>query len=199
MIGALPESLIINENEYPIRSDYRNVLDIFEMFSDVDIEPSDRYMIAIYMMYEDFASAEDVEKAAANGFDVEEAYRQLLWFISCGKPKDKGKKIERPVYDWNKDEQMIFSAVNKAAGKEVRSALYMHWWTFMGYFNEIGEGLFSYITSIRNKINNNKKLDKDEYEFCKKNKDLIEIKPPKTAEEQQQENEYQALLDEVLG
>ena len=199
MIGALPESLIINENEYPIRSDYRNVLDIFEMFSDVDIESSDRYMIAIYMMYEDFASAEDVEKAAANGFDVEEAYRQLLWFISCGKPKDKGKKIERPVYDWSKDEQMIFSSVNKAAGKEVRSALYMHWWTFMGYFNEIGEGLFSYITSIRNKIKNNKKLDKDEYEFCKKNKDLIEIKPPKTAEEQQQENEYQALLDEVLG
>ncbi len=199
MIGALPESLIINDNEYPIRSDYRNILDIFEMFSDVDIELSDRYMIAIYMMYEDFASVEDVEKAAANGFDVEEAYRQLLWFISCGKSKDKGKKIERPVYDWSKDEQIIFSSVNKVAGKEVRSALYMHWWTFMGYFNEIGEGLFSYITSIRNKINNNKKLDKDEYDFFKKNKDLIEIKPPKTAEEQQQENEYQTLLDEVLG
>ena len=55
------------------------------------------------------------------------------------------------------DEAIIFPANNKAAGCEVRAVLYLHWWTFLGYFGEIVEGLFSTIMSIRHKRAEGKK------------------------------------------
>lgn len=197
MIGALPEHLTVGDTNYPIRSDYRNVLQVFEAFNDPELEPAEKWIVAIYLLFEDFSCADDVLEAIESGFPIEEAVKQINWFISAGKAQ--GKEIELPVYDWAQDEQMIFSAVNKVAGKETRELEYLHWWTFLGYFNEVGEGTFSFIVGIRNKLNKGKKLEKHEKEFLSHNKELVKLEKPKSKEEQEQEDEYQALLNEVLG
>lgn len=192
MLGSLPETLTVNGIDYPIRTDYRNVLQIFEAFNDPELEAGEKGMVAIYILFSDFNCADDVEEAAKNGFDVNEAAEQIIWFIHCGTDNKNG--TEKPTYDWEKDEQMIFSAVNKVANKEVRELEYMHWWTFLGYFNEIGEGIFSYIVHIRDKRNKHKKLDKSEWDFYKKNKDMINLTPRKTKEQLEED----ALWDEIL-
>lgn len=197
MIGQLPESVIIGEKEYPIRSDYRNVLDIFEAFSDPELEMEEKWIVAIYLLIEDFSCADDVFEAVQNGFDLETAQKQILWFISAGRPERKS--TEEPTYSWKQDEQMIFSDVNKVAGREVRDPEFLHWWTFLGYFNNIGEGTFSYIVGIRDKLNRGKKLEKHEKEFLTRNKELVKLEKPKSREEQEQEDAYQDLLSEVLG
>ncbi len=46
------------------------------------------------------------------------------------------------VMDWEQDEPILFPAINQVAGCEVRSVPYIHWWTFVGYFMEIREGIF---------------------------------------------------------
>lgn len=197
MIGGLPEALIVCGEEYSIRTDYRNVLQVFEAFQDPELQPEEKWIVAIYLLFEDFSCANDVLQAAQEGFDVVETQKQILWFISAGQPEKQ--IVELPVYNWSQDEQMIFSAVNKVAGKETRELDYLHWWTFLGYFNEVGEGIFSFVVGIRHKLNHKKKLEKHEKEFLAKNKELVKLEKPKTKEEQKQEDAYQALLDEVLG
>lgn len=197
MIGALPEALTVGGEEYGIRSDYRNVLQVFEAFQDPELQPEEKWVVAIFLLFEDFSCADDVMAAAEDGFDVGEASQQIIWFIRAGAPD--GDKEEFPVYSWTQDEQMIFSAVNKVAGVETRALPYLHWWTFLGYFNEIGEGNFSFIVGIRNKLNRGKKLEKHEKEFLVRNKGIVKLEKPRTKEEQEQEDEYQSLLDEVLG
>lgn len=197
MIGYLPEALTVSGTSYPIRSDYRNVLDVFEAFQDPDMNEWEKWTVAVYMLFEDFHTDDDVEDAIRNGFDIVEAQRQISWFISAGQPEKQ--ILEKPVYDWQKDEQMIFSAVNKVAGRETRELEYLHWWTFLGYFNEIGEGNFSFIVGIRDKLNKGKKLEKHEKEYLAKNKELVKLTPPKTKEELEDEAKYKALLEEVLG
>ncbi|MDE5967042.1 MAG: bacteriophage Gp15 family protein [Lachnospiraceae bacterium] len=197
MIGALPEHLTVGDTDYPIRSDYRNVLQVFEAFNDPELEPAEKWIVAIYLLFEHFSCADDVLEAIENEFSIEEAMKQINWFISAGKVP--GKEMELPVYDWAQDEQMIFSAVNKVAGKETRELEYLHWWTFLGYFNEVGEGTFSFIVGIRNKMNKGKKLEKHEKEFLSHNKELVKLEKPKSKEEQEEEDAYNALLDEVLG
>ena len=199
MIGALPETLIVCDKSYPIRSDYRNVLQAFEAFNDPELENSEKWIVAIYLLFAEFTCAEDVETAVEGGFDVEEAIKQILWFISGGKEEKKDDRKELPTYDWAQDEQIIFSAVNNVAKKEVREVEYMHWWTFLGYFNEVGEGTFSYIVGIRNKLNKGKKLEKHEKEFLNRNKDIVLIKKKLSKEEQDKEDEFQELLDDVIG
>lgn len=197
MIGALPEHLTVGDKDYFIRSDYRNVLQVFEAFNDPELELTEKWIVTIYLLFEDFSCADDVLEASENGFFIEEAIKQINWFISAG--KTPSKENELPVYDWAQDEQMIFSAVNKVAGKETRELEYLHWWTFLGYFNEVGEGTFSFVVGIRNKLNKKKKLEKHEKEFLSHNKELVKLEKPKSKEEQEQEDEYQALLNEVLG
>lgn len=196
MIGELPEYLMIEAVDYPIRSDYRNVLQVFEAFQDPELSQEEKWIVAIYLMFEDFLCADDVFEAVENGFDIEEAAKQIVWFISAG--KEPGESKELPTYDWLQDEQMIFSAVNKVAGKETRAEDYIHWWTFLGCFNEIGEGDFSFVVGIRNKLNHGKKLEKYEREYLSKHKDVVRIRKRLTEEEKKEEDEYQALLDEVL-
>lgn len=197
MIGALPEALTVGGEEYPIKTDYRNVLQVFEAFQDPELQPEEKWIVAIYLLFEGFSCDDDVLEAAQNGFDLEEAMKQISWFISAGQPEKQ--VLQQPTYNWTQDEQIIFSAVNKVAGRETRELEYLHWWTFLGYFNEVGEGTFSFIVGIRHKLNKGKKLEKHEKEFLSHNKELVLMKKPLTKEEQEQEDAYKSLLDEVLG
>ena len=197
MIGALPEVLTVDGEDYPIRTDYRNVLQVFEVFQDLELQPEEKWIVTIYLLFEEFFCADDVLQATQDGFNIGDAQKQILWFISAGQTEKN--IVELPVYNWEQDEQMIFSAVNKVAGRETRELEYLHWWTFLGYFNEVGEGTFSFIVGIRNKLNKGKKLEKHEKEFLSHNKELVKLEKPKTREEQEQEDAYNALLDEVLG
>lgn len=197
MIGRLPETLEVDGVDYPIRSDYRNVLNVFEAFEDPELTQDEKWQVAIFNIFADFSCSDDVEEAAIDGFNVNEAAEQITWFISAGQPEKQ--VLEKPTYNWKQDEQIIFSAVNKVSGKETRELEYLHWWTFLGYFNEVGEGTFSFIVGIRHKLNHGKKLEKHEKEFLAKNKELVKLEKPKTREEQEQEDAYNALLDEVLG
>lgn len=196
MIGALPEYLTVGDTDYTIRSDYRNVLQVFEAFNDPELQDMEKWIVATFLMFDGFCCADDVLEAVENGFDMKEAVKKISWFISAGQPEKK--VFEKPTYNWTQDEQMIFSAVNKVAGKETRELEYLHWWTFLGYFWEIGEGNFSYIVGIRNKLNNHKKLEKHEQEFLNKNKEIVTLVPPKTAEQLAEEAERKAIISEVF-
>ena len=90
-------------------------------------------------------------------------------FFNCGRSQSIGKKMNHKLIDWEQDSQIICSAINKVANKEVRAEPYIHWWTFMGYYSAVGESLLSTIVSIRDKIVRGKKLEKHERIFRQEN------------------------------
>ena len=47
MIGALPETLTVGGEEYPIRTDYRNVLQVFEAFQDPELTQEEKWIVVI--------------------------------------------------------------------------------------------------------------------------------------------------------
>ncbi|MCI8986891.1 MAG: hypothetical protein HFI60_13280 [Lachnospiraceae bacterium] len=197
MIGGLPETLTVGGREYPIRTDYRDVLQVLEAFSDEELEHIEKWIVAVYLLFEDFSCADDVLEAVEDGFDLGEAVEQISWFLSVGKLEEKDR--DAPLYDWKQDEQMIFAAVNKVAGREVREADYMHWWTISGYVNSVDKDDFwTFVISIRDKLNKKKKLEKNEREFLNKNRELVILEKRKTREEQELKMRYKALLNRML-
>ena len=197
MIGGLPETLTVGGREYPIRTDYRDVLQVLEAFSDEELEHIEKWIVAVYLLFEDFSCADDVLEAVEDGFDLGEAVEQISWFLSVGKLEEKDR--DAPLYDWKQDEQMIFAAVNKVAGREVREADYMHWWTLSGYVNGVDKDDFwTFVVGIRDKLNKKKKLEKNEREFLNKNRELVILEKRKTREEQELKMRYKALLNRML-
>lgn len=180
MIGILPKTLEVAGKEYPIRTDFRTILVIFQALNDPELEEADKAIVILQSLYEEIPE------------DLQTALDKAAWFMDGG--KELSEKSEKPVMDWEQDEQMIFSAVNKVAGYETRTAEYLHWWTFLGFFNEIGEGLFSTVTNIRRKKNRGRKLDKTEREFCQRNKELVTLKKRLSREEQEELNAVNQLL-----
>lgn len=189
MIGRLPKELNVNGTDRAIRSDFRVALLIFQAYNDPELSDQEKAQAMMECLYEDYDNL--------SREDYQEAYDQAIWFLDGGgieEEKDSNHQKARKVMDWEQDERIIFSAVNKVAGHETRAVEYMHWWTFLGYFNEIGEGLLSTVINIRQKKNKGKKLEKYEQEFYRENRSLIDIKVKLTAEEQAEKEYYEKLL-----
>lgn len=183
MLGILPEELTINGKEYPINTDYRIALIIMEACGDENLTEYDKALIIIENLYE---HPEEIE-------DYEEALKQAGWYLDGGRVYQNNSSSKQ-IISWTQDEPYIFSAVNKVAGREIRADEHMHWWTFLGLFQEIGEGTLSTIINIRNKLNKGKKLDKVEEEYYKENREMIVIHRQKTEEEKEKENELEKKL-----
>jgi len=58
--------------------------------------------------------------------NVNEAIEKAIWFLNCGDTMQDDTPSKKPLFNWQQDEQMIFSAVNNVAGREVRTDKYMH-------------------------------------------------------------------------
>ena len=187
MIGRLPKSLNVNGIDRAIRSDFRVALLIFQAFNDQELSEQEKAWVMLDCLYVDL---ENIPPE-----DYQSAHDQAVWFLDGGIQEGETKyRASKKVLDWEQDEQIIFSAVNKVAGKETRAVDYMHWWTFLGYFNEIGEGLLSTVINIRQKKNKGKRLEKHEQEFYRENKTLIDIKTRLTPEEQAEKEYFEKLL-----
>jgi Bacteriophage Gp15 protein len=173
MIARLQDYIMLENKKWMIRTDYRVVLDCFEAFNDIELSDIEKWIVCLKNMI--------VEYDTLPLHLYESAMTEINHFIAID--FDESQKIQKPLLNWEQDEQMIFSAINTVAKMEVRAVEYMHWWTFLGYFNNIGECLFSTVIHIRSKKSKGKKLEKYEQEFYKENKNIIDIQRSKQMQE----------------
>ena len=190
MIGLLPQTLKVCNKDYAIRSDFRDILRIIMAYNDKDLSDQEKVFVCLRRIYKDLDSMpKDKDTYAA-------AIKAATEFIECrlsdGKPSPK-------VVNWEKDEQLIFPAINKVAGMEVRAVPFMHWWTFLGYFQAIDrEDLWGVVLTIRQKKAMHKKLEKHEQEFFTANRDLcsVDFANERQSPEDQMRAIYESLLKE---
>lgn len=124
----LPTRLEVGGKAYPIHSDYRDILDILHRLNDASEPEFIRWRVALALFYEG-----DLPRS-----DYPEAMQKLADFLNCGQTLPRSPAP--PLLDWEQDAPLIAADINKAAGCEVRALPYLHWWTFMAWFNSIGDG-----------------------------------------------------------
>lgn len=184
MLGQLPTKLDIGGVSCDINPDFRNVLQIIDALNDTALSDGEKTFILLRRLYPRFDMLPRDRYA--------DAVQAAFSFIECGKSGDKKKRAPK-VVDWGKDEQLIFAAVNKVAGREVRTEPFLHWWTFLGYYQSVDrEDLFSFVISIRQKKARCKKLEKYETEFYNANREMCDIAP--VVDRKKEAEDYMAAL-----
>ena len=160
----LPKEIEIGGVVYPItkEGDYRLILDIITALNDDGLSADERVYVCLMMFYGEITH------------NPQEAANKILWFIACGKEEKHDNKP--PIMSWEQDLPLLIAPINRVAGMEIRSADYIHWWTFVSWYMEIGECAFSNITSIRQKRQKGIKLEKWEQEFFRENADKVLLK-----------------------
>ena len=169
----LPIDVTIDGKIYPInqKGDYEVILDIIEVLNDKELTEKERAWVVLNIFY-DFNLPDDLN----------EAIKQMYNFINCGETEE-AKPNKKRLMDWTKDFPLIVSPVNRVIGYDIRSVDYLHWWTFMSAYMEIGECTFQTVVGIRNKKQKNKKLDKWEEDFYNENRAKIDLGADFTKEE----------------
>lgn len=147
------------------RGDFRMVLDCFNAMNDIEMSKKERMLTSLIIFYDGMEDVSDLDRLP----DLEEAANKMIKFFNCGEDESPGTKVNQKLIDWDKDSQLICSAVNNVAHTEIRELSYLHWWTFMGYYLSVGESSLSTVVGIRNKIAKGKKLEKYEKEFKNNN------------------------------
>jgi len=183
MIFDLPTALDFGGASWDIDPDFRQVLRILEAMEDPDLTDGEKATICLINLYVD---ADQIPPELAQA-----AFDAAIKFIDHG--AGDGKPGPRTM-DWTQDAPLIFPAVNRAAGFEVRSVDYMHWWTFLGFFMEIKDTVYSTVLSLRGKKARHKKLEKSEQEFWNENIGICRIRERLTEEEKAEKERLKALL-----
>lgn len=172
----LPKSLEVNGREYVIRSDFRAALDVLLAMTDPEItDGADRALTMLQILYEDF---DEIPPE-----DWQEAAEKAVWFLNGG---DEERGVKGPkLVDWRQDLRLLFPPINRVLGVETRGVEYLHWFTFIGAYYEIGDCLFAQVVRIRDMKARGRKLDKQDREFYRSNRDLIDIRETATDAEKE--------------
>ena len=185
MLGHLPTTVEVDGVGYAVNTDYRNILRIFTAFHSEELSEEEKALVCMMRLYKNF---NDIPQT-----DYKAAYEAAFSFIECNAREDKPSPR---VVNWEKDEHMIFPAINKVAGCEVRALPYLHWWTFLGHFQSVDhESLWGFVLSIRQKKAKGKKLEKHEQEFFRSNGALVLVEDRAIA--QTAEDTLKAMFDSL--
>jgi hypothetical protein len=164
---GLPKTVEVGGEELEIRSDYRAILDILVALADPDLDNQDRAEVLLTIFYT------EPERIPLDS--VNEAVDRCLWFINCGQDEEKNKRSPR-LMDWEQDFFYIAGPVSRVVGQDVRGLDYLHWWSFMSAYQEIGDCTFAHIVRIRSLKAKGKRLDKADQEFYRENRNMIKLK-----------------------
>ena len=107
---GLPTSVTIGGHNFPVRYDFRVIMDIFEAINDPDMDDQERVIAVLTMFYPDYKNLPDCE----------EAVKKLFWFINGGEEaadRRRGPKL----MDWQQDYRLIIAPINPVLGQETRS------------------------------------------------------------------------------
>ena len=179
----LPTETVIGASAYTIHTDYRDIIEIFSYFSNPDLPEFIRWQIALALFYEQPVPVQDQDQAM----------EYLSWFINGGSMPSA--KAGPKLLDWQQDAAIIVADVNKVAGQEIRALPFVHWWTFLSWFNAVGEGQLSTVVAIRDKLARGKKLEDWEKEYYREHKQKVDIQ----RQHSEQEIRERQHLEDLLG
>ena len=187
---TIPTTIEIDDTTFHIRcdGDYRMVLDCFSCMNDETLTDQEKILGCLIIFYEEINDIEDIMMLDKDL--TERLIKEMYKFFECGENPMHNTNFK--ALDWDTDSQLICSAVNKVAHQEVRALEYMHWWTFLGYFSEVGESVLSTVVSIRSKIKKGKKLEKYEKDFKAQNPHYF-IWDSRTAEQKKDDEDILSL------
>ena len=162
LTDTLPESVVIGDKDFAIRTDFRVCLKTIMAFEDPDLTPQEKTSILLSNLYPEIPS------------DVETAIQQANLFLNGGKVSEEESEPSPRVYSFSKDANFIFAAFRQTHGIDLQKET-LHWWEFLSLFMDLGsETTFCQLVSLRKRIKTGK-ASKEERQAAREMGDLIEV------------------------
>lgn len=141
LIDSLPTSLVIDEVEYKINSDFKACIRIMSAFDDPELAWAEKTII----MYENLYIDKPV--------DFEQAILQGTIFLNMGKEVEESEISLPKYYAFEHDANLIYSAFYQTHSIDLQTTS-LHWWKFMALFMDLGSDTgFCSMVNLRKRLN----------------------------------------------
>lgn len=178
----LPRQAVLGQQVFDLNTDFRDILQIIGYLNDPGLPDFIRWQVALGLFY-----VQSVPQSLARP-----AMDYLCRFLEGGTPHAAAPGPR--LMDWNHDADAIISDINRLRGGELRSREPVHWWTFLSYFQAIGQGQLSQRVALRQKLRRGERLEGWEKEFYRTQKQALTLPEVETAEQMAEKARLLALL-----
>lgn len=144
MFNVMLDRLPTEYKGYPINSDFRIGIQMFQALNDVELSDMEKVYKACELLFdidgvEEFPSMETMQEG-------------IQWFLSDWYTDNpvKNSREEKKDMDYDVDQWRIFSAFLTQFGINLNT-VDMHFWVFMGLLSTLNECAFTRIVDIRTK------------------------------------------------
>jgi hypothetical protein len=127
--------------------------------------------------------------------DVQAALEMGMKFLDGGKvgeDEDSGPRL----FSFEKDANLIFAAFRQTHGIDLQNIEYLHWWSFLALFMDLGaDTAFCNLVGLRKRVKSGK-ATKEERETAREMGDMFDVPEidTRTLEEREQEAEFMRLI-----
>lgn len=186
---SLPQCVVFGGRTYKINSDYRDILHLLGWLNGdaaPELTETERWQVALALFYPQY-----------NELPPEfapDAVRFLADFLQAGRPSP-GPGAPR-LMDWRQDAALIAAGVAKAAGQDLRTLPYLHWWSFLAWYDCIADGGFAAVVGIRDKLRRGRRLEPWEQDFYRAHRAEVDLRRPENPEAEAEKARLLALLNE---
>ena len=178
LVDKFPTKCKIDERIYEFNTDFRNCLKIMFALQDDDLTNNEKFYIMVSRLYKEIPK------------NLEKAVEYAIKFLDCDDGNRKEKMAsesfnEACLYSFEQDAKYIYSAIKQTHGIDLETVENLHWWKFVYLFLDLDKDCQFYrIIDLREKKRKGK-LTKEEQEWCKKHKDIINLPVKLTPEEKE--------------
>lgn len=173
LVNSLPDSVLVNEDRFEIRPDYRTAVKFSSILMDTEATMWAKTWTALELYYPIIPP------------DYEAAFSAICEFYNGGMPM-ANRKGGRALYSFEYDAAYIYAAFYSQYGIDLQ-ATNLHWWQFKGLFSSLGEDteIIKIIGYRGAKINDS--MSKEQKAFYRKMKKLYALPDTRTQGEKDAE------------
>lgn len=134
LIDAVPKHITIDKIDYDIDTNFRIWIMFEQLLLDNSIDDGVKGQMAFNMIFFDKKPAQ-----------TDKAVNEIINFYCCGKDTKKENHSEKSVsnieriYDYDVDDEYIYSAFLQQYGINLQTVKYLHWWEFKALFKGLKE------------------------------------------------------------
>jgi len=182
LLDQFPTAVEIDNVEYEINSDFRTCLKIILAFEDLELTIIEKQAIMLDLLYKQLPP------------DKLKAIDIAIKFLNCGDTGTNQSFNNERLYSFQKDARYIYSAIKQTHGVDLETVGYLHWWKFCYMFLDLNEDCFFIrIIGYRQKRNQNK-LTQEERKYCNSIKDILDLQPDVSTDDQAVLDKFYAQL-----
>ena len=178
LLDRLPSTVIIDEVEYKINTDFRVSILFSELMQDGRLGPTEKLM-QTFKLYLDVIP-----------HDPKEALKSIMWFYRCGVElteedleKSKDKPTPKKMFDYSFDANLFYAAYLQQYNINLQKDN-LHWWEFQALFEGLQDCKLTEVMKIRGtKIN--KDMSDSEKKYYREMKNLYMLPDFRTEEEKE--------------